>query len=398
MNKREFLHYKLMASAAIDANLALQGVEQINRLRIYRAQAQLLPGKAAGGSELALRLNEEGAPPPRWKQKLYGSIGTDNLGNTASGRPRTKLSLAGEDVLGQYEAINFSYTGSQDTNALVAGASLPIGYNTFSATYAYSEYQNLLGDAILLFGDSRSGTLGWNRVLNRARYGVTSVDLTLTTRRSRRIINEVSLTPQRFTIAKLAINHAVKGESGYFSVEAGYNRGTKLRNATQDLPGQPSGAAHAQFSKVDMAINAVYNLPAKFSIRHGSNLQYTRRGLYSGDQVFVGGAGSVRGVTEGGFAGDTGYFMQNELRYAGIPTIPFRETKVDPFIGVDHGRAQLVVNKHWQQAASAVAGLRIAGKGFSGEISYGRTLSAPKFNDTKSNTKGQLSASFSINF
>lgn len=350
-----------------------QGVEQLNRLRVNRAELEIRPGQSPGGSSVLLR----GVDAPRWYSRLFMNAGFDNAGSELSGRRRARLGVTEEGLLGFHEAVSASYSGSADSNALVFSASAPWGYNTFSATFAYSEYQNLLGESAVLFGDSVAATVGWNRVLARGRWGTTALDSTLTTRRARRIINDFPLSPQRFTVGRIALAQMQRLPTGYVTAEIGYSRGFDAWRATQDPDGLPLDAAHAQFNKADATVSVVSRLPGRFGYRGGLAAQFVNRGLFSSEQIFVGGAASVRALPEGAVSGDRGMYTQHEVRYQGIPELPWRNVRTEPFLGVDHGRAQLLASKVWVPLTGWVTGVRMQGRGISGEFTYGRAVTAP---------------------
>ena len=109
-----------------------QGVDQINRLRRNQAELQILPGLTPGGSIVALN----NSPGDRSRVNL----GVDNYGSQATGRSRSRLGLDFDNALGFQEALSLAYVGRLDTNALLASAAAPYGYNIFSYTASYSEY------------------------------------------------------------------------------------------------------------------------------------------------------------------------------------------------------------------------------------------------------------------
>ncbi len=115
-----------------------QGVDQLNRLRRNRAEMQILPGQTPGGSVVAL------TNPPG--DRFRFNAGVDNYGSRSTGIARTRLGMDADNALGLQESFSASYVGTTDTNAAVASAALPFGYNTFSYTASLSEYQNTIGD------------------------------------------------------------------------------------------------------------------------------------------------------------------------------------------------------------------------------------------------------------
>jgi len=157
-----------------------QGVDQINRLRRNQAEVQILPGQSPGASVIALT-NQPG-------DRFRFNVGTDNYGSRATGTTRLRAGIDADNALGFQEALSLSYIGTTDTNAAIASAAVPFGYNTFSYTGSFSEYNNLIGDTALVYGRTFAHTFGWNRVIERDQAGRTAFDVTLTHRRTERSI------------------------------------------------------------------------------------------------------------------------------------------------------------------------------------------------------------------
>jgi hemolysin activation/secretion protein len=162
-------------------------VDQINRLRRNQAEMQILPGTTPGGSIVSLT----NTPGDRFRF----SAGTDNYGGESTGRTRIRAGLDADNALGFQEAMSINYSGSADTNALVASAAVPFGYHIFSYTASLSEFQSPIGDTALMYGRTMAQTLGWYAVLSRSGNGKSAADVTLTRRKSERSINNFQLDP-----------------------------------------------------------------------------------------------------------------------------------------------------------------------------------------------------------
>jgi hemolysin activation/secretion protein len=334
-----------------------QGVDQINRLRRNQAELQILPGQTAGGSVVALN-NKSG-------DRYRVNLGLDNYGSKATGTTRTRIGADLDNPFGLQEALSFAYVGSLDTNALLASASVPYGYNTFSYTASYSEFQNLIGDTALLFGRSVGHALGWNRVLSRSREQKSSVDLSLSARKVEREINNILLMPQRLSVARLAWNQlsrfaSIEHSQGSWTVELGLSRGLKAVAANADAADLAYSDAHSQFNKLDLSATLDLPLTASWHYRGSFNGQWSRVGLFSSEQIFLGGVGSVRGFTEGGVSGDRGFYVRNEVQWmkAPHPQILSGPLLLQPYLFVDAGRAELLSQGQWKQLAGAGLGTR----------------------------------------
>ena len=333
-----------------------QGVDQVNRLRRNQAELQILPGQTPGGSLVALN-NQPG-------DRYRVNIGVDNYGSRATGSTRTRLGVDFDNPLGFQEAFALAYVGSLDTNALLATAAVPMGYSIFSYTASYSEYQNLIGDTAILFGRTLGHTLGWNYVLTRSRSEKSGLDITLSTRRAEREINNILLTPQRLSVARIGWNHLARFGSaeqpGNWTIDAGVARGLKAFEASNDASDLAQADAHSQFTKLD--VTATIGLPVSQSWGYRGIVtgQWSRVGLFASEHIYAGGAGSVRGFSEGGISGERGFYFRNELTWmkAPQPTFLDRPIFLQPYVFVDAGRTELIAQKQWKQLAGAGFGVR----------------------------------------
>lgn len=357
-----------------------QGVDQINRLRRNRAEMQILPGQTPGGSVVAL------TNPPG--DRFRFNAGVDNYGSRSTGIARTRFGMDADNALGLQESFSASYVGTTDTNAAVASAALPFGYNTFSYTASLSEYQNTIGDTALLYGRSIGHTFGWNRVITRGQTGRQALDLTLTWRKSERDINNLQLDPQRLTVLRAGWNglwrFAANGMQGYVTADAGYSRGLTSLHATRDPSDIRHDEAHAQFNKLDASTTLQLPLPpiaggAVLAWRAQLTGQWTNVALFGSEQIYAGGMSTVRGFREGVIAGDRGAYLRNELAWATAPVVA--GIRIEPYLFLDGGEAQYVATHQWQAVAGAGAGVRLsaqwAGQTLSGELLAGAPLAQP---------------------
>ncbi|WP_454757137.1 ShlB/FhaC/HecB family hemolysin secretion/activation protein [Cupriavidus campinensis] len=357
-----------------------QGVDQINRLRRNRAEMQILPGQTPGGSVVAL------TNPPG--DRFRFNAGVDNYGSRSTGIARTRLGMDADNALGLQESFSASYVGTTDTNAAVASAALPFGYNTFSYTASLSEYQNTIRDTALLYGRSIGHTFGWNRVITRGQTGRQALDLTLTWRKSEREINNLQLDPQRLTVLRAGWNglwrFAANGMQGYVTADAGYSRGLTSLHATRDPSDIRHDEAHAQFNKLDASTTLQLPLPpvgggAVLAWRAQLSGQWTNVALFGSEQIYAGGMSTVRGFREGVIAGDRGAYLRNELAWANAPVVA--GIRIEPYLFLDGGEAQYVATRQWQAVAGAGAGVRLsaqwAGQTLSGELLAGAPLAQP---------------------
>ena len=356
-----------------------QGVDQINRLRRNQAQIQILPGQAAGESIVAIQ-NPFGS-------RLNYSVGIDNYGSTATGKWRTRASVEAGNVIGLQESVTLSYIGTRDSNALVASAAVPYGYQTFSYTAALSEYQQIIGGTALLYGRTLSQIFGWNNVLKRSSTGRVSIDVTLTRLSTERAVNDIELSPQDLTILRVGISGLWRftrnAQAGALTASLGVSQGLPWLDATRDFEGIQRQDAHAQFTKVDASTTLQIPLaqvgPMYWTWRSTLTGQYSAVALFGNAQIFLGGTDSVRGFMQGGIAGDSGFYVRNEAVWANAPV--WKGVRWEPYLFLDGGKAHLVAEPGWPTLVGAGAGVRaqwqFRGQVLSGELMAGRALVQP---------------------
>jgi len=276
-----------------------QAVDQINRLRSQKAEAQILPGQSPGASIIAL----DNRPDKLWR----ASLGTDTYGQSATGKGRTRLGAEADNLLGAWEAWSLSHVESRSSQADLFSLSVPFGYGTASYAYARSKSVVPIANIAISRTDARTHTLAWNHVLSRDAGGRTALDAALTLRQSLRWLDALELTPQQQTSARLALSRQQRLSLGSVSAELGYTQGLDAFSYDVAPPGLPRTAPHNQFEKWDIALAAMLTLHPDWAWRGNLTAQSARTGLNGADQTFIGGASSVRGFQEDILGGDRGY-------------------------------------------------------------------------------------------
>jgi hemolysin activation/secretion protein len=183
-----------------------QAVDQLNRLRRNNVQIQIKPGARPGGSLVELiNVQSDSA-----RYQLTG----DNQGAPGTGRFRLRTDVETGDMLGLMESLSVGLTSSMETNAVYGAFSLPLGYHTLSFMSSWSEYQNLIGHTALVHGTSNSYALTLHRIVHRDQRTKTAMDLTVSRRQSERQVNNVRLTPQTQTTARIGLNRLMRARIG----------------------------------------------------------------------------------------------------------------------------------------------------------------------------------------
>ncbi|MGU7771839.1 ShlB/FhaC/HecB family hemolysin secretion/activation protein [Burkholderia sp. MR1-5-21] len=356
-----------------------QGAAQINRLRRNQATIQILPGQNPGESVVDIG-NKPG-------DRLYYTLGVDNYGSSATGVTRYRAGVEADNLLGLQESLSVNFLDSLDSNALVGSFAVPFGRHTFSYTISDSEYQQLIGTTALEYGRTLSHIFGWNYLVSRSVSDITSVDATLSWRRTDREVNGIDLDPQRVAVFRLGGNwlhkFVMNDAQGNFTVNAGLSQGLPWLGANHDPHGIAREDAHSQFTKVDATAAFTLPLPkvagALLAYRGVLGGQYTNVALFGSEQLYLGGMDTIRGFRSGEIAGDRGLYSRNELAWVNAPA--WTDGRIEPYVFVDAGKASLVGASGFPTLAGAGAGLRAQWQWhkqmLSGEVLVGRALTQP---------------------
>jgi len=343
-----------------------QGVDQINRLRSSRTEMQILPGQSPGGSVVDIRTHVRDP----WRL----SVGGDNYGQDSTGTARGRVMVEADNLLGLFDAWNLTHIQSADSKASLLSVAVPWGYNTLSYTYTLSDYRSPIADVAVIAGDSSNHTLGWNRVLHRDAASKTALDVSLTLRRAQRDVAGVPLAPQDMSVLRVAASRLQRWQGADLSLDLGYVQGLTTFGADVDVGGLTPESPHAQFEKIDFNAVATVNLGSDFAYRGLLAGQRAQRGLQSAEQIFIGGAATVRGFKEGALSGDRGAYTRHELHWTGAA----QRLAAVPYVFFDYGRVHLLADPDWNHLAAFGLGARLAWQGLSLEANWARPVSAPE--------------------
>jgi len=350
-----------------------QAVDQLNRLRRNNVQVQIRPGTQTGGSIVEfLNRPQDGA---RYSATL------DNQGSAATGKLRVQLAMERGNTLGLMDALSLGLTTSADTNALYGTLAVPLGYGTLAGMASISEYQNLVGDTALVYGTSRSYSLSYNRLVDRDQNSKTAFDISLTRRTSSRMINNASLTPQAQAVLRLGLNRLTRFQAGaavgQWTVDAGVSHGLAGLGSDRDPADLPPEAARYQFTKLEASATLERPITSAVVWRSRAVGQWSRRPLYSSEQIFAGGVGSVRGFAESAQGGDRGAYWRNEWALQGLPALLGGHVRYEPYLFLDAARVTTLSDHAGHHLASTGAGVRAAyAKGYA-ELILGKPLRQP---------------------
>jgi hemolysin activation/secretion protein len=328
-----------------------QAVEQINRLRMNRAEVHLLPGQTSGSTVVDVRLERD--------RPWQFSLGMDNHGQRSIGVARVRTALTVEDRLGWQESLALATVNSERSRAWLFSGALPHGFSTYSLTLSGSAFHSPIDPSVSQSGGSRAVAAGWNRVLQRSAVGKDSVDLTLTRTHAHRRVDELQFSPQILSVARLGFTRLHRGPDLQTVAEIAFARGLPLLGTTRDAADPPASAPHAQFDKLEAHLHlAVAIGDSGLTYLAQADAQTTATALYGQEQLRLGGAGSVRGFAEAALAGDRGFALRQELRFAPAALPGVISAQWEPFALADFGAVAQVEGAR-EHLASVGVGMRL---------------------------------------
>jgi hypothetical protein len=74
-------------------------------------------------------------------------------------------------------------------------------------------------------------------------------------------------------------------------------------------------------------------------------------------EIFLGGVSSERGFTQGGIAGDSGFYIRNEAAWQNVPV--WRGARIEPSVFLDSGKSHLISQGGWPTLVGAGVGTRL---------------------------------------
>lgn len=347
-----------------------QGLDQLNRVSSANATVRFEPGSEAGATKVVFST----AP----KDEIRGFLGYDNNGSEGTGQDRTRIGLEYDNLLNLNDDWSLFYIGSLDTNALAFNFGIPYRYWTFGLSYSYSEFLSPLTPTSELFGQSGTGTVRTEYLFNRSSKSQLKGSASLTIRSSRRFINDVQLTPQKFSNIRLGLNYSYQGSGGLWLLDGGIGHGIDAFGSQSDPSGIAPDQPRAEFWKLDGDITYLGSLSSAWSFSSSLRGQYAFHTLFSSEQIHLGDRSTVRGFVATPASGDSGAYWRNDFKLRINPLWlglePDNQTlrKLQPYIFADVGTAHLRHPSEDLLLSGGGLGLRYSGDWLTFDMSLAR--------------------------
>ena len=297
-----------------------QWVDQLSRLPSREISLELTPGKEVGGSRVLL----QGQKLKPWRVALN----RHNDGQRSTGEQQWGLSFAWDSPLGLADQLSIRGSGDTVSDRYKHSAShglsysLPYGWWTFNYFYNHSYYRTKAqaqGFSFVLDGVSTSQALTAERVVHRDRVSKTALGFGLSHVRSRNYLDNqrLDISSQRLTEQQISFNHGRRMGSAFINVDLSYQRGIGALDA-QGAGHPRSGEPVARYNKYTLAASYLHPFQLfgeRFSFDSVFSGQRSEDVLFSPQRLSLGGLYSIRGFKEQSVAGDSGYYLRNQLRW-----------------------------------------------------------------------------------
>ncbi len=387
-----------------------QGLDQINRLGRNNMQTDFHPGTQSGQTILYLK-NQPQSP---WQINYT----TDNKGSESTGETQASLSFIYDDPIGLNDQLSLSYQRGLADDAFdfdnddiysQYGSftySVPYGYWLYTLSASRSNYESEVEgstEIIKTHGNSRNSTLTAARVLFRDQLSKTTLsgNLSYSANESYVAGELLETSSRKLSVGEMSLSHTHRFGNASTSFSLTYHQGLDIFDAFDD-DAADAGSPKGQFTKFTSDIS--YRYPFIFSCCQLSysgrlHLQASDDLLFSSEQVFIGGASSVRGTDMISFAGNRGGYIQNELSLGmngGEGLWGKFMQGVSLFMTADFGH--IAEQKIYDIESDDMGSLGIGARGGWGFISYDIYYADLVYVTSDLPTKGVFSGSFSFSF
>ncbi|MEI2833158.1 ShlB/FhaC/HecB family hemolysin secretion/activation protein, partial [Pseudomonas mosselii] len=364
-----------------------QMVDQLNRLPSNKAQMELTPGKAVGGSEVLVR-NTQQKP---WR----ASLSRNNEGQRSTGEQMLNLGLEWDSPLGLADQLMLrgghdvvsDHTQSSKNGVLFYN--LPWGWWNFTYSYSESEYRSLAqanGFAFKQTGDSQNHQLRAERVVHRDATSKTSLNAGMAHLRTNNYIEDSRLagSSNRLSEAQFGINHGRRLGNAFVNLDLGTQEGIGAFDAQDNVhprPGQPV-ARYRKYSATVSYVQGFDLFGERLSFTSLATGQRSEDVLFSPQRISLGGLSSVRGLKDQSLSGDSGGYWRNDLRWTRPVSWPLLQPLVAEYgmgLGYDLGviRNDRYNGQYHGRASSHSLELFARGQHMAASVTFAHSLERP---------------------
>jgi len=357
-----------------------QGLEQLNRLQQNHAELDLQPGSTTGTSRAFIRNPKSSF----W----HAGVGTNNSGSEATGEWLATAFLSLDNPGGSNDNIYLNLSDAQSHKPMAASKSyslsysIPYGYNLFSYSASYFNYQQLVVGETANFvtsGNSLNQTLSAERTLYRGQRDKFTMTASVNRKQSKNYLEDVFLETSSRTLYVTDVSFAYSRtlDAGNFHSNLQWSKSQRWFDATRELA---SAEKDFQFNKYSWDSNYTRPLPWSLSYSATTSLFYSPKQIIASEALSLGGRYSVRGF-EQSITGYKGGYWRNEISLQKN----IHSMQLKPFVGLDLGYSDTPEYRDYGYAklSGLVTGLRLTSANVSLDISYADGLASPDFLPTR---------------
>lgn len=344
-----------------------QTVDNLNSVLHQRAKVSLEPGSKLGETIVVFHM-ESGS-------RFEVQTGVDTFGNEGTGRLQANATISVAKPFKHSDMLYYSTTkavpgdDTKGSRSTYLSYQIPVGYDTFTYSHAYSNYEQRISYAINPFissGHFTMDTFSWTHVLHRNRLVKTEIINTIMHKIRHSFINgnEIDVQKRRTTTWEVDVHQTRYITNGMLDWKLAYIRGMHWWAD----PG-PTDAIGDATTKYNLYVGTAtytkqFPLDAKYKWTYRLEIkgQYTPSHLYANEFFNLGGWYAVRGYSgDNNLSAEKGFYVRNTVE---LPTSPINTV----YLGVDYGK----VSGHY---SSELLGQELAGgvigvKGQYQNISY----------------------------
>lgn len=322
-----------------------QMVDQLNRLPSNQAQMELIPGQAAGGSDVVVK----NAPQKPWRASLSRS----NDGQDSTGEQQWATSLEWDSPLGLadqlmlrsgHDAVSDHQRSSDN---IFANYNLPWGWWNFNYSYSQSDYRSQAqanGFGYKQTGDSQNHQLRAERVIHRDALSKTSLNAGLSYLRTNNYIkgSKLKQSSNRISEAQWGLSHGRRIGSAFVNLDLGLQNGIGAFDAQghhEPAPWEPN-ARYRKYTATLSYLQPFRLWGESFSFSSLATGQRSEDVLFGSQRMSLGGLGSVRGYKDQSLSGDSGAYWRNDLRWSRPVSWPWLRAALAEYgasLGYDQG-------------------------------------------------------------
>lgn len=371
-----------------------QGIEQLQQVSSYEVSMQLVPGEAAGASDVVLTFKRNSP----W----HLSFSVDDSGSRATGKYQAGVNFSYDDVLGLNDVFTVGAThdldhtpGDHSSKSQNARYSVPFGRWTFSWSGSRNQSYQLVKTALNPYYtesdqsnmDMKASYMFWRNQVQK-----NDIGLRIAKRWSQSATASFVIPSQRrnMTYAELSWVHRHYFGPTKLDLTLSHTWGVPWAGGHDDTDLDyfqiPRSALHYNFQVLDATLSTPINMFGVTAQYTGTfRMQVTHTPQDSSNLFSIGGRYTVRGFDgENSFSAEQGYYLRNELQ------IPLGKTGQNIYLGLDGGRVfgpSMAGNPLRAMLAGATIGFR--GSFFKG-MSYDVFAATPVYKPREFNSSPAL--------